>query len=132
MAEPEQAVRTRLLASAGVTTYTGTRVYGGDAPQATKDAHLVIRRMGGLREQGMTVDFGLPHPVLQIDAFASTYATTRLLAAAVHTALNRHEDAVSTPELIDVIPENEGFDLPFDRETGLYQFSRDYQVWCRP
>lgn len=131
MAQPEQALEDRLTSYAGLTALISTRVYPVVLPQNPTKPAITYQRVGGDREHGMTVDYGLAHPVIQVDVWASTFPSARAVAEQVELALLRYENAASTPVILDVLPENEGID-DYEDATKLWRHTRDWRIWYRP
>lgn len=124
-----------LLGAAPVTALVGQRLTPKQLDQDSALPALVYQVIDGRREHGMTADHGLPHPSLQIDCYATSYAGAWALAAAVATALERLTNTSVEPDVLDVILESER-DWPADDELssderGVHRVMQEYTVWYR-
>ena len=130
MAEPEQVLYTRLTTFAGLTALVGARVYDDRAPQNPTTPYITVQRVGGLREHGMTSDFALAYPVLQLDIYADTAASRAAVARQVQSALLRHQNLAADPAIFDIVPENEGINQ-YEYDVQKYRQSRDWRMTVR-
>lgn len=86
-------VKTALSVS-GVTSIVGSRIYPTLLPQAPTYPAITYGRVSNTGQMGTTV---LRESRYQIDCWATTYAATQTLAAAVKAALEEHTDTDQTP-----------------------------------
>jgi len=77
---PEAAVRSRLVATAGVTALIGTRIYPVIAPATAALPFVTWRRVAVERTQGLAGPIGTPTVSLSVDIFAETYESARDIA----------------------------------------------------
>jgi hypothetical protein len=85
---PEAAVRSALVADAGVAAIIGTKVYPVLAPASAALPFATWRRIGVQRQQGLSGPIGMPTVLLSVDLFAETYERVRELADAVRQCLD--------------------------------------------
>jgi hypothetical protein len=81
------ALRARLLAAATVTARVAQRVYWVDRPQATALPAITLQIIDEPRDQHMAGFQDLRQALVQVDAWAATYAEAAALKEAVITAL---------------------------------------------
>lgn len=80
------AMLARLRAAAGVTALVGTRTFWEEAPQDTPLPYVTLLDVGEVRGQLMT-GWDLPFARVQIDVWASSYASKNAIMEAVLAAL---------------------------------------------
>lgn len=83
----EGAIRARLLAAAPITALVGTRIYWEDRPQAAALPAITLHVISDERDQHMGGFQSVKDCLLQVDAWATTFAAKRALKEAVIAAL---------------------------------------------
>ena len=123
----EAAIYAQLSGDAGVTALVGARIYAQRLPQRPTLPALSYTSISKIRPQAMGVATGLSETRVQVDAWATDYATVRGLADAVRAALERARGSIGGVTVQDILPENEGDAL--DDEGTRYRVSLDWRVW---
>ena len=86
----EEAIRTRLLATAGVTALVSQRVYCGSRPQGGTLPDIIINRISGAPVYTDDGESGLATARLEIDCWGETYAAAKNAARAVIASLSAY------------------------------------------
>ena len=133
MADLEPVLVTRLKAFTALTDLTGTRIFPLILPQSPTYPAVTFQRISAERLSGMTAEHGMPQVRIQIDSYATTYASVKGVAAQVRAALQRWSDGTTNPAVLDVFIENELDDFEPDLESGggVYRVIQDYIVHHR-
>jgi hypothetical protein len=117
---PEAAVRSRLVATAGVTALIGTRIYPVIAPATAALPFVTWRRVAVERAQSLKGPIGTPTVSLSVDIFAETYESARDIADQCRQSLDGWGGTLENVTVARVSLENEsdgfaqlaGGDLP--------------------
>ena len=117
---PEAAVRSALVADAGVAAIIGSKVYPILAPASADLPFVTWRRIGVQRQQSLSGPIGMPSVLLSVDLFAETYEAVRELADAVRLCLDGWGGTANNVRVANVSLTNEadgfvtlaGGDLP--------------------
>ncbi len=83
----EGALRARLVAAAPVAALVGARIYWTERPQASALPAVTLQVIDDEREQHMKGVQGMQSTLVQIDAWAATYASGKALKEAIIAAL---------------------------------------------
>ena len=110
----EDAIRTRLLAAAGVTALVGDRIYWRRAPHGTTYPCLAFRRQGTDPVRAMGTDTGLQLSRWLFIAIGHLAGQAKDVMAAVKTALNRLHDTTVDGVFIDSIFLDDTVDVDLD------------------
>lgn len=131
MAEIEDALVSRLLATTGLTDLISTgRVYHVILPQKPTLPAVVYALVSRERFPLMTADAGVIRSRFQIDAYVAEgagTATLKSIASKIRGALNRWHSTGASVVVQDVYLENETDIYEFD--VRMYRVSQDYYVW---
>lgn len=84
----EEALRARLLATAGVTALVSQRVHCGSRPQASVLPAITINRVSGAPIYTDDGECGLADARVQIDCWGETYSSAKQTARAVIESLS--------------------------------------------
>lgn len=117
---PEAAIRSALVANAGVSAIIGSKVFPVLAPASASLPFLTWRRISVQRQQGLSGPIGMPSVLLSVDLFAETYEAVRELADAVRLCLDGWGGTTNNVRVANVSLTNEadgfvtlaGGDLP--------------------
>jgi len=121
----ETELRTRLLADGTISGLIGTRLYPVVLPQDPTMPALVSSRVSGQRLHNLSGVAGRGMPRITIDCWASTYAGSKTLAAAVRSSLDGLNGLLTTINASIKI-DNEIDD--YEDDTGLYRVIQDYII----
>lgn len=130
----EAAVRTRLLAVAGVSALVSTRAYPVILPQVrdttTELPAITIQRISEERSGVFAGPSGIPGTLVQIDAWAMTYLGVKELGKQIRFALDGYRGATGGTEgetVSAAILEQERDE--YEPDTKYHRCSQDYRVW---
>lgn len=87
----EGALRARLLAAAPVTAIVGTRIYWEDRPQSAALPAITLGYVVDARDQNMGGFQQVQRRLVQVDVWATTFASKKALKEAVISALSPSE-----------------------------------------
>ena len=127
----ESVIITKLLATAGITALTSTRIRPGKAAAGDSLPYLVLRRISGGTENMLGAAGTAYLARIQIDCIAATYSGARALADAVTAGLNGHRDIAASPRIDSVMLTDETDDdfTPTDGgDFPIHRVIQDYQV----
>ena len=127
MALLEQALVHALRDFTGLTDLVSTRIYPMMVPQGAALPAVTYRRVSGERVHAMVDDPGLAYPRMQVDAWGSTYASAKAVAAQVIACLQRWRGVVETVTVQDTYFSGD-MDI-YDPETERWQVSMDFIMW---
>ena len=127
----EAAIRTRLLATAGVTALVSQRVYGGSRPQGGALPDIVIHRVSGAPVYTDDGNSGLSSARIQVDCYGATYAAAKGVAAAVFDSLSAFVGTSGGVTFQNVLLEAERDFREGGSNASEYLFSTqmDFEVW---
>jgi hypothetical protein len=133
----EEAIRARLLATAGVTALVSQRVYCGSRSQGGTLPDIIINRVSGAPVYTDDGASGLASARLDIDCWGMTYASAKGVARAVIAALSIFTANSSPTETIGgTVFQNILLDAERDfREGGgnvpeyLFRTNLDFIIW---
>ena len=128
----EEAIGTRLLATAAVTALVGTRVYCGSRPQGATTPDIMINRISGAPVYTCDGESGLAEARLEIDCWGATYGAAKNVARAVIESLSAFFGTVGGTTFQHIL-----LDVERDfREGGnmnepdyLFRTNLDFVVW---
>lgn len=113
----EGALRARLLAAAPVTALVGQRIYWEDRPQASALPAITLNYVIDARDQNMGGFQQVQRRLIQVDVWATSFATKKAMKEAVIATL---EPAVTSNGInfrpaveVDAIPQNERTETQF-------------------
>lgn len=117
---PEAAVRSRLIATAGVSALVSTRIYPVIAPATAALPFVTWRRVAVQRTQSLKGPIGTPTVSLSLDIFAETYESARDIADQCRQSLDGWGGTIDNVTVASVSLDNEsdgfaqlaGGDLP--------------------
>lgn len=122
MAQLEASIFTALSGASGVSTIVGSRVYPLVIPQGAALPAVTYTRISGPLEMSLSGGAGLESVRVQIDAWSTTYASAKSLAAAIRAAM-----LAATAFKVASVSDR---DL-FEDETSVFRVSADFTVWHR-
>lgn len=127
----EAAVRTRLLATAGVATLVGARVYPVKLPQQAAGATwlpaVTCTVVSELRQNSFRGPIALPGTLFAIDCWGETYTSARALATQVRLALDGWQ-GTSEGETVQASI-LEGQQDIFESEVNVHRTSLDVRLF---
>lgn len=121
----ESVIYDRLVAHAGTAALIGTRAHGGAVlPQGVTYPAAGFSRVTTERLPLMGADANVVRARFQVDCWAETYLSARALAAQVTAALNRWENAASSPVVHHVfgIADNDLYDADAAVHRAMLEF----------
>ncbi len=128
MAEVEEVIAARLLAYPGLAALVGTRIDPVQRPQADLLPAITYRRTDDNYVQCFADSGSLQYPVIKINCWGRTYASTRAVARQVSNALAGWSNPNSTPVIQDVRPVNGSTDEDFDGDDVVVE-ALYFEVW---
>lgn len=129
MAEFMEALNSRLNAVTGVTNLVSTRIYPVRLPQDVTYPAVRVITVDAQRESALDTDMGLVHTRIQVDAYATTYAGSQTLAAALRAALKRASWTQDAVEVCDALLDNVQDD--YEDEAKAYRVRQDFVFMYR-
>jgi len=129
MAEFMEALNSRLNAVTAVTNLVSTRIYPVRLPQDVTYPAVRVITVDAQRESALDADMGLVHTRIQVDAYATTYAVSQTLAAALRGALKRQAWTLDAVEVCDALLENVQDD--YEDEAKAYRVRQDFVFMYR-
>lgn len=126
----EEALRTLLLASAGLTALVGQRVHWVRSPQGTASPRVVLYVISGLRDMHMQGPSGLIASRVQIDCIGASYGSAKAVARAVEARLSGYSGSASGVVFQGcfLIGERDDFE-DADTPDKLFRTSLDFNIW---
>lgn len=127
----EEAFIAHLLAASGVTDIASTRVFPFSRQQGSALPAITVQRISGAPLYADDGETGLENVRMQVDCWAMTYGSAKLLGRAATDAFSAFSGTVSGVEFQFVTLEAERD----EREVGanaaeyLYRVSLDFEVW---
>lgn len=125
----EEALQAHLVADAGVSALIGTRVYPDIMPPGSAKPAAVYTLIGNMRGSTLCATDTLVAGQYQIDAYATSYKASKLLAKALFGCLADYKGVIGEFKVSRIFILSE-VDLD-DPDPGLYRVSQTYQVWYR-
>ena len=126
----EEALRTFLLASAGLTALVGQRVHWVRSPQGSASPRVVLYGISGVRDMRMDGPTGLVASRVQVDCLGASYGSAKAVARAVEARLSGYSGTASgiVFQGCFLIGERDDFE---DTETPdkLFRTSLDFNIW---
>lgn len=126
------ALRSILLADAGVAALVGARVSWVTRPRMSELPSITLQQIGGIRHYDMTAPSGLVQARVQVDCWALANKDAARVARAVNAAIGGLRGEVAGVEFQGCFLESE---LDFTDATGatpdelLHRVSQDYVIW---
>lgn len=131
----QEALRTKLLATATITTYVNDRVYPKWKPQDATLPAISYRLITGISEHSHDGISGLAHDRFQIDCWARTYKEAVEMADAVRLAIDCKKETWGTLEIQACLLDtrNDTSEGEGATESVLEQgrVSMDYIIWYK-
>jgi len=127
--ELEMVLVARLSGYESLAALVSTRIYPLILPQNPTYPVLTYQRIDGPREHCMSEDAGVAHPRIQIDAWGETAASVKAVATQVRSALQRWDDATTSPVILDTLLDND--EASYEPDVNIHRFRQDYIVWHR-
>jgi hypothetical protein len=90
----EEAIIQRLLGAAGVSTLVSARIYPGIRPQGSPLPSIVFNVISGVPSYSDDGEDGIEDDRIQVDCWGETYASAKLVARAVISALSAFRGVV--------------------------------------
>ena len=127
----EEAIRTHLLATAGVTALVSQRVYCGARPQGGDLPDIVINRISGAPVYTDDGNSGLSSARIQVDCYGATYAAAKGVAGAVFNSLSDFVGTSGGVTFQNILLEAERDFREGGSNASEYLFSTqmDFEVW---
>jgi hypothetical protein len=127
----EEAIRARLLATAGVTALVSSRVYCGARPQAGALPDIIINRISGAPVYTDDGESGIASARLQIDCWGQTYGSAKNVARAVIASLSAFFGTVGSTTFQYVLLDAERDFREGGSDAAEYPFRTnvDFIVW---
>jgi hypothetical protein len=123
----EEALATHLAAHTGIAALVATRVYPQHLPQNPTLPAVSYQVVGGGSDYQHGGASGRARPFFQIDAWAATYATAKILAEEIKKAMIAF---VGTFSGVKVDGAYGGRTMDFYEEsTRIHRVSRDFEVF---
>ena len=116
-------MNTVLRASTALTALVSTRIRV--APLSPEDAlpGVSFQRISSVRESAMGSDTGHVVSRMQVDAWATTFASANSVAEAVRGALQRHR---SSTDIVDIYLANTS--TQYDSDHRVYGIQQDFTI----
>jgi hypothetical protein len=131
MAQVEERLVAKLLATSGVTNLVGARIRPVALRQTDTLPAIVYQRVGTDSVNHATGECNVAFARIQVDCLASTYAAAKTLATAVKAALSGWSDLTGDPD-IDLCHWLGDQDMPGDFEPGqdvlTHGVMQDYRI----
>lgn len=126
----EEALRTFLLASAGLTALVGTRIHFVRSPQGSASPRIVLYVISGLRDMRMDGPTGLIASRVQVDCIGASYGSAKAVARAVEARLSGYTGTASgiVFQGCFLIGERDDFE-DADTPDKLFRTSLDFNIW---
>lgn len=126
----EEALRTFLLASAGLTALVGTRIHWVRSPQGSASPRIVLYVISGLRDMRMDGPTGLIASRVQVDCIGASYGSAKAVARAVEARLSGYTGTASgiVFQGCFLIGERDDFE-DADTPDKLFRTSLDFNIW---
>ena len=128
----EEALRSILVADAGVSAQVGTRIYWGRRTQSSSDLpSIVLEKISAPRDYHYTGPSNLIESRVQLDCFGETYASAKTTARAVISALSNYSGTQSGVVVQRITIENERDYDGQESAANRYLFvtSVDLLIW---
>ena len=116
----ETGIYSTLSSDGSTSGLVSTRIYPVLAPQDVTAPYIVYQRVIGTSLNDLQGEMGMTEGRFQIDAYATTYASSKTLAGYIKAALKA--SSMKSRLLTDQ-------DLGFDTDALLYRVSMDFQIW---
>lgn len=127
----EEDIRTRLLATSGVTALVGQRVYCGSRPQGGALPDIIINRISGAPIYTDDGESGLADARLEIECWGTTYASAKNAARAVIASLSAFFGTVgsTTFQYILLDAERDFREGGGNASEYLFRTNMDFIIW---
>jgi hypothetical protein len=127
----EEAIRTRLLATSGVTALVSQRVYCGSRPQGGALPDIIINRISGAPIYTDDGESGLAEARLELECWGTTYASAKNPARAVIVSLSAFFGTVggTTFQYILLDAERDLREGGGNADEYLFRTQLDFRIW---
>jgi hypothetical protein len=129
----EEALHTRLLASAGLTALVGSRVVWIERPQGSALPAVTLQLISPGREYTYGGASGTSNPRVQADCWGRTYSEAKLVSRALIDTVEQRSTVGGVrfgPSFIDATRDMAPEELPGG--VKVYRVSIDIIVWNSP
>ena len=122
----EELIRALLLADSGVSSHVSTRVNFGEHPQGQPFPALVLNTISDNEEYTLQGPNGVTAARVQVDCYATSYGSAKLLSRAVRSLLSGYQSgALQGVFLVGSRDSREGGS---DEAERPYRVSMDFMV----
>jgi hypothetical protein len=124
-----KAIYARLAGASPVTALVGTRIFPMVSQTPSQPPYVVYSTVGGTTWNSMSGQTGLAQSRVQVDAYATTYASAQAIAAAVRDALDGFRGMAGGVRVGGI--SRQATPLEFyeaDVDPRLFRVSQDYIV----
>lgn len=126
----EQSLVAFLLASAGLTGLTGTRIHWVKAPPGVTAPYVVLTLVSSPRDMKMSGPSGLRMSRVQADCYGPTYASAKGVAQQVEARLSGYRGATGTTTFDGIFLDSERDGFEDDATpTDLHRVMLDFLIW---
>lgn len=127
----EEDIRTRLLATSGVTTLVSQRIYCGSRPQGGTLPDIIINRVSGAPVYTDDGESGLAEARIEIDCWGTTYGAAKNVARAVIASLSAFFGTVgsTTFQYILLDAERDFREGGGNASEYLFRTNMDFVIW---
>lgn len=123
----EEALRTYLVADAGLSALVGERIIWNARPQGEALPCIVLQRITGSRDYHLMGRSGLVDSLVQADCWGSTWLSTKGVARALVEAL---DGVVLAPfQKAFVTSERDTFEVDDQGGQGYHRTMIEFRVW---
>lgn len=125
----EEALTTRLLATSGLTSLVGNRIYWGIRPQGTTVPAVVLNKISATRLYPNDGPDGLVEARIQFDCWGATFTSVLNVARAIRNSFNglSFTDGGVTFQAFFIDSERQSVEE--GTPERLHRFSMDFLVW---
>lgn len=127
MATMEGSLVAQLLATSGVTTLVGQRIYPHVAPQGTLLAYVTYEAISKRIVHDHAGTVGLTEARISYLCHAPTYAGAKAIAAAILAALDRKRGTIQSTVFGAILSESEA-DAGYDDDLKMHVVAVDFRV----
>jgi hypothetical protein len=128
----EEALRTRLLAIAGLTALIAGRVYWVNRPQGSVLPAIVLHRVSGQPDMHLIGPSGLTESRVQADCYGATYAACVSVARALEAAVSGYSGTVSGIKFQSITIDSIRSDYEGAEPDEIYSTGLDLLIWHSP
>lgn len=130
MGTVQEAVRGKLINSAGVTAICSTRVYPGMIPTGARLPAITYAQMSRGSVHAMQRDANLSNPLFQVSLFSTSAAQAGALASQVRAALKDYSGSTwASIQRIFIEDETWLTEIDPDSKRMVFQVAQEYEIW---